>query len=178
MSIDLLRPALRPPRPRPTLSEGLIAVESMVTLLAFAVLAAVLVQSLDVGRTLAMLERDVAAARQQWEPVGQRQRETQRTRREVRELQTLMREPPWGDLLETLRRSLSPGMWLVRVVAQASGEFEVTLRARDTALIPEFVQRLQAVRGVYEVRLETTETTRVGEEDVGQATIVCRVGKP
>lgn len=178
MTVDLLHPALRPVvRRRTNVLAVVLAIEAGIALLLVALIAAVLIQTATARQSLARLDADMAAIEPQWAALSAKMREAQRLGREVKELRELSAAPPWADVLETLRGAVPPGMWFTSTAVDEAGAFEVVARTRRPSAVPEFVRRLQGMPGLN-ARLSATETARVGDVEVLQATITGRVDSP
>lgn len=176
MTVDLLRPALRPTaRARPSIFAAVLAIEAGVALLLCVLIAAVLIQTVTDERKVARLDADMALVAPQWAALSNKMRAAQRLGREVKELRDISAAPPWADVLETLRGAVPSGMWFASVTVDESGTYEVVARTRRPSAVPEFVRRLQSIPRLN-ARLSATETARVGDLEVLQATITGKVG--
>ncbi|HEY3247954.1 MAG TPA: PilN domain-containing protein [bacterium] len=175
MAVDLLRPALRPARPKVTTARLVATVDLAVSGIVLALALAIGVQWFLVQRTLDGYDAEAAALQPRWSAVRSDVQQIQRLRRDVNALQTAFTAPEWIDVFEAVRAAMPPGLWLFKVSVIDTGALEVTVRTTQPPAAAQFIQRLQATPGLRDVRLVLTETVRAAGADVSQATIAAQV---
>ncbi len=175
MMVDLLRPAFRISKRKVSPWTITIALESLASWFVVALLLAIVLQSTTVGRAAAKIDWEMAALYPQWTSFREQTQEVQRLQREIEAFRKVLGGPAWLNLLESLRVTAPPGVWLAGLTADESGALEVVLRTTEPGAIGVFLDRLHTIPALRDIRLALTETVTVGTQELLQAKVVAQV---